>query len=66
MQQPPSPLTFLEMLRNGLIENIELDGFKGKLIIHIEALTIELHLSGSEPLESDGATNPINGEEKEA
>lgn len=62
-QRPPQTpkMSLLELLQNGLIENIELDGFKGKLIIRIEAVHIELHLSGSEPLDEESSPN---GEER--
>lgn len=63
-QNQPIKVSLLDLLNNGLIDNIELDGFQGKLIIRIEALTIELHLSGREPLDSsDGDSDHMNGQE---
>ncbi|HSS99914.1 MAG TPA: hypothetical protein VLK33_22925 [Terriglobales bacterium] len=54
-------LSLADLLRG--VESIELDGFNGKLIIHIEAIHIELHLSGSEPQSDGQAVDNLNGHE---
>ncbi len=68
-QRPPPPnqpikVSLLDLLNSGLIDNIELDGFKGTLIIRIEAIHIELHLSGSDQEAADSRSDHPNGEEE--
>jgi len=68
MQQRPPPnqtikASLLDLLNSGLIDNIELDGFKGKIIIRIEAIYIEVELSQSEPVVDDSRSDALNGEE---
>jgi hypothetical protein len=64
MQQRPPPnqpikASLLDLLQSGLVDSIELEGFKGKITIRIEAIHIEVELSQSEPVESQSS----NGEE---
>ena len=60
-QRPPTTINLSDLL--GLIESIDLAGFKGSLIIHVERLTIELHLSGGESPDANSETNS-NGQEE--
>lgn len=67
MQQRPPPnqtikASLLDLLTSGLIDNIELDGFKGKITIRIEAISIEIELSQSEPVAGDSHSDSLNGE----
>ena len=66
MQQRPPPnqtikASLLDLLNSGLIDNIELEGFKGKITIRIEAIYIEVELSQNEPVDGDSSSDGEEG-----